>query len=96
VRRRRRWLCSMVRRPLMLTLTHLARTMFGRRKSLSLRTWKSLAKMKWSKCRDGWRSCESSRRASRLPVTWGTRNTQSIGVARRSRPHSAHVANGVI
>ncbi len=49
---------------LMLTLMHLARTLFGRRKSLSLRTWKSLARMKRSMCRDGWRSSESSRRAS--------------------------------
>ncbi len=81
-RRRRRWLCSTVKRLLMLTLTRLARTLFGRRKSLSLRKWKSLARTKQSMHRDGWRSCESSRRASGLPVTWGTWNAQSAGVAR--------------
>jgi len=66
----------------MLTLTRLAKTLFGRRKSLSLRTWKSLAKTKRSKHRDGWRSCESSRKASGLPVAWGTRNAQSAGIAK--------------
>ncbi len=38
---------------LMLTLMRLARTLFGRRKSLSLRTWKSLARTKRSRHRDG-------------------------------------------
>jgi len=34
--------------------------LFGRKKNLSLRTWKSLVKTKRSKRKDGWRSYESS------------------------------------
>jgi len=85
--RRRRWLCSMVKRPLMLMLMRLVRTLFSRRKSLSLRAWKSLARMKRSKCRDGWKSCKSNRRASDLPVTWGIWNAQSVGIAKSRGRH---------
>ncbi len=53
-----------------------------KRKSLNLRTWKNLVRTKQSRCKDGWRSCESSWRTSGMPVTWGTQNTQSIGIAR--------------
>jgi hypothetical protein len=68
----------MARRSLMLTLTRLTKTLFSRRKSLSLKT-------KQSRCRDSWRSCESSLRASGLPVTWGTQNAQSADIARSKR-----------